>query len=115
MNSPDSFKDVGRKGSFVGAVDLDRLAVRVGRHLGARFPCGRQMIHQRIEQHVNPLQGDCRTAEHRGDRTAMHTIMDAFDDLIPGERFARKIFFKEGFVGLGDRLADRGMPYCQPG
>ncbi len=104
----DRFKDVGRKGSFVGAVDLDRLAVRVGRHLGSRFPCGRQMIHQRIEQHVNPLQGDCRTAEHRGDRTAMHTIMDAFDDLIPGERFARKIFFKEGFVGLGDRLADRG-------
>ena len=89
---------------LVGTGHIHQLAGFVFRHQTGALIGGRQVVHHGVQQHIDAVQGHSRAAEHRCNGTALYTLVDAVQDLVPGELLAREVLFKEGLVGFGNRL-----------
>ena len=66
------------------------------------------MVDQRVEEHVDAFERGRGAAEHGGDGAVVDAVVDALEDFVAGELFAREELLEQLLVRLGDRLADGG-------
>lgn len=106
-------EDHGRNRRGLVRLDFDRVACRIGAGLPRHgFGPGGEPD-QAVQQLVDAFELLRRTAEHRRDFTPADAGRQALDPFLGREVLAGEILFHQLFIGLRDRLVDRGAQAVQ--